>query len=415
MAKVKTIAHRGHQGFYPDNCLEGIEHAIKNGSNHLELDVAKTTDDRLILAHWALNLNSTNILDYCKPNDPNDMCSGKYREDTINKAIARFCNGSKQDQRCIVARKLQKIVKGEKRISLHVGKFKLKELQPKLSLDYEKDYIEFLGKGTSKGYLYPFRATHGNSLKEKPTIPTLEEVIEKIVKTINSNKNKIGKVTIVLDLKAHPFIYDNVKKFNDGWQKMADKLMQLIKDMRNISDNKFRRTFRNKVKILYFSRTHQLLEYLHRVYKVSRRNLGLTLVSEREGYQLELLLGSDPSLIDGKMREILHTPIVDTLKNKPELSHYIGIIAGDHTLTKQDIDFIRRPTWKKCPMQVVWWSREEGRSPFRDELHPSHPDHAKAYEDYKHQLECAILRGFTYLLGDYDGVARKALAELGYI
>ena len=191
MGKVKTIAHRGHQGFYPDNCLEGIEHAIKNGSNHLELDVAKTEDDRLILAHWALNLNSTNILDYCKPNDPNDMCSGKYTEDTINKAITRFCNGSKKDQRCIVARKLQKIVKGDKRISLHVGKFKLKELQPKLSLDYEKDYIEFLGKGTSKGYLYPFRATHGNSLKEKPTIPTLEEVIEKIVKTINSNKNKI--------------------------------------------------------------------------------------------------------------------------------------------------------------------------------------------------------------------------------
>ena len=414
MSRVKTIAHRGHQGFYPDNCLEGIEHAVKNGSNHIELDVAKTADDKLILSHWALNLNSTDILDCCKSNEPHDICSGKYREDTIDEAIARFCNGSKKDQvRCIVATELQKIVDGERK-SLHPGKFQLEELKPKLSLDYEMDYLEFFLKGIYK-YLYPFRAAHGNSLKEKPTIPTLEEAIKKIVKTINLTKNKIDRVTIVLDLKTQPFVFDNVKCFNDGWRKMADKLMQLIKDMRSISDDNFRRIFRNKVKILYISGTHQLLEYLHRVYKVDRRNLGLYLLPEIGGYQIELVLGSGPSLIDGEMREILHTPIVDVLKNKPELSHYIGMISGDHTLTKKDIDFIRRPTLKKRPMQVIWGSSEEGRSPSRDELHPSHPDHAKAYEDYKHQLECAILRGFTYLVGDYDGVARKALVELGYI
>ncbi|MDR1592064.1 MAG: glycerophosphodiester phosphodiesterase family protein [Prevotellaceae bacterium] len=49
--KVQVASHRGDWRNYADNAIEGIESCIKMGVDMVEIDVAKTKDDYLVLMH----------------------------------------------------------------------------------------------------------------------------------------------------------------------------------------------------------------------------------------------------------------------------------------------------------------------------------------------------------------------------
>jgi len=48
---LKIISHRGAAGLAPENTLAGIEAAIKNKADVIEVDIQLTSDDRLVLIH----------------------------------------------------------------------------------------------------------------------------------------------------------------------------------------------------------------------------------------------------------------------------------------------------------------------------------------------------------------------------
>jgi len=48
---VEVIGHRGARAVRPENTLAGFEHALRAGADAIELDLAVTRDDRLVVVH----------------------------------------------------------------------------------------------------------------------------------------------------------------------------------------------------------------------------------------------------------------------------------------------------------------------------------------------------------------------------
>jgi len=49
--RTEIVAHRGASGSAPENTMSAIEHAISDGAHWVEIDVQRTTDDRVVVVH----------------------------------------------------------------------------------------------------------------------------------------------------------------------------------------------------------------------------------------------------------------------------------------------------------------------------------------------------------------------------
>lgn len=104
-AKVKVHGHRGARAVLPENTLVGFEYALKIGVDVLEMDLAVTKDNHLVVSHDPY-INSEICLDSeGKPPKKNTM----IRSLTLKQVKSYDC-GSVQNKRF----PKQKIIKGEK-------------------------------------------------------------------------------------------------------------------------------------------------------------------------------------------------------------------------------------------------------------------------------------------------------------
>lgn len=49
--KILLIAHRGLHDIYTENTLDAVKTALKHGATHVEIDIRKTADGKLVLSH----------------------------------------------------------------------------------------------------------------------------------------------------------------------------------------------------------------------------------------------------------------------------------------------------------------------------------------------------------------------------
>ena len=58
--RVDVVAHRSYSGFSPENTIAGIQRAFDAGADHIEVDVRKSNDGKLVLMHDELVDRTTN-------------------------------------------------------------------------------------------------------------------------------------------------------------------------------------------------------------------------------------------------------------------------------------------------------------------------------------------------------------------